>query len=80
MPVFNFEERLKKIQDSKLADEIVVGDKVIENWQILKKTNPGIIAIGYDQKDLETSLKKHLFHQNRYWDFWERVGWKKKRD
>lgn len=60
LPRFNLEERIKEIQDSKLADEVVVGDKLLKGWEILKKTNPKIIAIGYDQKELEVSLKQHL--------------------
>ncbi|MEK7181155.1 MAG: adenylyltransferase/cytidyltransferase family protein [Patescibacteria group bacterium] len=60
LPRFNLGKRLKEIQDSKLADEVVVGDKLLEGWEILQKTNPEIIAIGYDQNDLESSLKNHL--------------------
>jgi len=66
LPRFNLEERIQEIQNSQLADEVMVGDKLLAGWEILKKTNPEVIAIGYDQKELEASLKQHLQSENLF--------------
>ena len=33
-----------------------IGDKVLGQWTEIKKVKPDIIAIGYDQKELEKKL------------------------
>lgn len=63
-PNFKISERIKKIQESDLADEVIAGDKSLGGWEVLKKTNPAVIAIGYDQNDLSASLRNYIKSEN----------------
>ena len=51
-------ERVKELTNLGIADKVIPGDKKLGNWSVIKKINPDIIAIGYDQKELEIALKK----------------------
>lgn len=55
-PSKNTTERIKNLDGLKIADKIIAGDKSLGNWSIIKKINPDIIAIGYDQKELKMAL------------------------
>lgn len=57
--------RYKKIKDLGIADKVIIGEKKINNWGDLKKIKPDIVAVGYDQKKLETSLK-HLVLKHQF--------------
>lgn len=50
--------RVKEVASLSIADQTIAGDKKLGNWSVIKKINPDIIAVGYDQKELEKALKK----------------------
>jgi len=52
------DKRLQAVRNEKLVDQAVLGD-IGENYTIIDKIKPDIIAIGYDQKVPE-GLKNHL--------------------
>lgn len=57
------EERLKNLENLKIADKIRLG--CLDNkHQVLKDENPDIVALGYDQKffidDLEDAVEDHV--------------------
>lgn len=53
-------ERIQGVRDERIADEVVLGDKLLSNWSILKKYKPDIIALGYDQDELKEALDAHF--------------------
>jgi len=42
-------DRLQKVDDLKIADEVILGESG-DKYKILERINPDIIALGYDQK------------------------------
>ncbi|MDO8601807.1 MAG: adenylyltransferase/cytidyltransferase family protein, partial [bacterium] len=36
--------RIQDVRNARIADEVVLGDKMLSNWSILKKYKPDIIA------------------------------------
>ena len=55
-PHNGFSERRKNLLRLQIADKVVSGDARLGSWKILRKIKPGIIALGYDQKELEKEL------------------------
>jgi FAD synthetase len=53
-------ERIQGVRDEHIADEVVLGDKLLDNWSVLKKYKPDIIALGYDQDELKAALAAHF--------------------
>lgn len=53
-------ERIQGVRDERIADEVALGDKLLDNWSILKKYRPDIIALGYDQDELKAALDAHF--------------------
>lgn len=55
-------EQIRKllVQAENIADQIVESDKEINSWNILKAIKPDIVAIGYDQIEMEKSLRKFI--------------------
>jgi len=59
LPVHNEKERLFLIQNIKLVDEAVMGDKV-DVYKVIEKYRPDVIALGYDQKMYVDNLEKAI--------------------
>lgn len=56
----NKEQKRKKIlEESGLADEVVLGD-LKDKYKIIEKYRPSVIALGYDQKVYLVELKEKL--------------------
>lgn len=53
-------ERIQEVRDEHIADEVVLGDKLLDNWSVLKKYKPDIVALGYDQDELKAALDAHF--------------------
>ncbi len=60
IPIYNELERLRKISEIKEVDSVFLGDKEQGDYFVLKKINPGIIFLGYDQRDLYNSLRQKI--------------------
>jgi FAD synthetase len=56
---FSEKERLKIIQKSKLADKVILGG-LADPYKIIKKINPDVICLGYDQKYFTENLPEEL--------------------
>ncbi len=50
-------ERMENLRKENLADEIIKGDEIIGSWEVLRNVKPDIVALGYDQQNLETELR-----------------------
>lgn len=53
-------QRIQGVRDEHIADEVVLGDKLLSNWSVLKKHKPDIIGVGYDQDELKEALDSHF--------------------
>lgn len=57
-------ERLAAVRREGLADRAVRGDARINDWSILRKLRPDVIALGYDQTRLEESVRAFITKEN----------------
>lgn len=57
-------ERLTGLRASGLIDEAVAGDTTLGSWSAVKKYKPDIIALGYDQTELEKELRAYIKRGN----------------
>lgn len=48
--------RINNILALQIADEVVAGDPDIQMWQVLQSHQPSIVALGYDQIQLQQAL------------------------
>lgn len=62
VPKFSINKRISDIENLSIADVITPGDTEINSWEVLKKYQPNIIAVGHDQIKLQEALKK-IQHQ-----------------
>jgi glycerol-3-phosphate cytidylyltransferase-like family protein len=53
-------ERQALVQSLKVVDEAVVGFEGLEIGEVIGKINPDIIALGYDQAQMESEVKDYL--------------------
>lgn len=53
-------ERLQIVRSISLVDEVVLGDKTMSTYKILKKVEPTVIALGYDQTKLKQDIEQFL--------------------
>ncbi len=53
-------ERIEAIRNVALADEVIPGDAMQESWDALRKYEPAVIALGYDQNALYSALSAAL--------------------
>ncbi|MCX6776964.1 MAG: FAD synthase [Candidatus Micrarchaeota archaeon] len=58
-PVLDEESRRKLVESLKFVDSAVLGSAG-DKYQIIKKMKPDVIALGYDQKQDEDTLKRKL--------------------
>jgi len=57
-PKNNEQERLKTIQQRSEVENAELSDEKLGSFDIIERFAPDTIILGYDQKDLESSLKK----------------------
>ena len=63
IPRFNLPERINFLSKEGIVDKIVKGDRVQYSWKVIKKHQPPIIALGYDQEAIRKELEaiRHSF-------------------
>lgn len=49
-------KRIAEMKALAIADEVVAGDEDILMWNVLQSYQPAIIALGYDQAQLQSAL------------------------
>lgn len=59
-PRQNQEIRMNALKEQFPTVLVVLGDAIQSSWNILEKENPDIIVLGYDQKNLKSSIEQHL--------------------
>ena len=59
-PNANEKERLELVKSLRVVDQAVVGDRELSSYNIVKKINPDVVCLGYDQYKLAKDIKKQL--------------------
>ncbi len=77
--LFNEKERKQMIESLNTVDKAILGKKKESKFKILKKINPDIIALGYDQKPGKKELKKELKKINLKTKIKKIKAWKPKK-
>jgi len=73
-PRYSQAERLNMLKKERLCDEVILADEEVGTWRILKKVKPSIIALGYDQGDLQENLEEYI--DRVYPEVETEEGWK----
>lgn len=56
-PSQSMSQRMGAVRALALAHKIVEGDKKLGNWTNVRKIKPHVVAVGYDQSELERAIK-----------------------
>lgn len=59
-PSEKMEKRMERILEAGLAEEVYPADEKIGRYGILKKAEPDVICLGYDQRELQANLEAWL--------------------
>ena len=59
-PRHDLVKRCSEVDSITGVDEVLVGDKHNGTWEVVKKHQPDVIALGYDQTALRANLELHL--------------------
>lgn len=59
-PLYNERKRAGDLLKTGLVDKVVLGDKKLGTYGVIKKYNPTAICLGYDQGALKKDLEKYL--------------------
>lgn len=60
LPKFSEQERLKAVQDSGLADEVILGNEGNNPYKVIGGVRPRIICLGYDQTHFTEKLEEKI--------------------
>lgn len=60
LPNINLAERFENLKKEDSVDEVIIGDKDLGSWEIVKMQRPDVIALGYDQHALKVDLENNL--------------------
>lgn len=55
LPLF---QRMQTLMQEYKNAEIIVGDKKLHSWQVIKENKPDVIIVGYDQREMKKALEK----------------------
>ncbi len=59
-PIMNENEHCSLVQSLKVVDTAVLGYEGLEIGEVIGKIKPDIIALGYDQAEMERDVKEYL--------------------
>ncbi len=59
-PVMSENQRKQLVESLKVVDEAILGLEDFDIGNVIASVNPDIIALGYDQADVEEDVKKYL--------------------
>lgn len=52
--------RMENIRNLGVADQVIIGDDALNDWVVIKKIRPDIVALGYDQNSLGEALSRYI--------------------
>ncbi|MCW3983109.1 MAG: FAD synthase [Candidatus Bathyarchaeota archaeon] len=59
-PIMNEDQRRALVESLKVVDEAVLGYEGLDIGEVLAKIKPDVIALGYDQAEMENEVKTYL--------------------
>jgi FAD synthetase len=59
-PIMSEEQRRSLVESLKVVDEAVLGYEGLDIGEVLSKIKPDVIALGYDQAEMEAEVKTYL--------------------
>ena len=59
-PIMSEDQRRALVVSLKVVDEAVLGYENLDIGEVIEKIKPNIIALGYDQADMENSVKSYV--------------------
>ena len=59
-PIMSEDQRCTLVESLKVVDEAVLGYEDLEIGVVIEKIKPDVIALGYDQADMENEVKTYL--------------------
>jgi FAD synthetase len=59
-PIMSEDQRLALVESLKVVDEAVLGYEGLDIGEVIEKIKPGVIALGWDQADMENEVKTYL--------------------
>ena len=60
LPELNEVERINNLLEIPEVDRVLLGDEQKGTYKVLQEVAPDIICLGYDQRDLESDIKKAI--------------------
>lgn len=59
-PAQSEEMRRQSVSKIKIVTKVMLGDEDLGSWEIIKKVNPHIICLGYDQHWLKKDIEERI--------------------
>jgi len=59
-PIMSEDQRRALVVSLKVVDEAVLGYEDLDIGEVIEKIKPNVIALGYDQADMENSVKSYV--------------------
>lgn len=59
-PIMSEDQRRALVVSLKVVDEAVLGYEGLDIGEVIEKIKPNVIALGYDQADMENSVKSYV--------------------
>ena len=59
-PIMSEDQRCALVKSLKVVDEAVLGYENMDIGEVIGKIKPDVIALGYDQADMENEVKKYV--------------------
>lgn len=63
-PVFPEDQRRALVESLKVVDEAVLGYEDLDMPRVIEKVKPDIVALGYDEEEVEKELKQLIAEKN----------------
>ena len=63
-PIMSEDQRTALVESLKVVDETVLGYENFDVGEVIEKIKPDVIALGYDQKQMEKEVKKYIVDHN----------------
>ena len=59
-PIMSEDQRRALVESLKVVDEAVLGYESLDIGEVIEKIKPDVIALGYDQAEMETEVKNYV--------------------
>jgi FAD synthetase len=63
-PIMSADQRCALVRSLRVVDEAVLGYENMDIGEVIGKIKPDVIALGYDQVDMENEVKKYVSKNN----------------